>query len=140
MRPGDVICNRKHQASTHWWDAGSEELLVLDEEPTIRGCVMARGRDGKDRCVNPRYFVVVRTREEQVAERMMDGPDRGVPPFREAVREASRAMAKTGVTTMEAMKRLSDGMKLATASAADLARAARLLGCKFERRDDGREE
>lgn len=71
MRPGDVICNKKHQYDEHWWEANCEELLVLDEEPTVRGCIMVRGQDGKTRCVNPRYFKVVKTREERVAEEMM---------------------------------------------------------------------
>lgn len=71
MRPGDVICNKKHQYDDHWWDASREELLVLDDEPTVRGCIMVRGQDGRSRCVNPKFFKVIRTREERVAEEMM---------------------------------------------------------------------
>jgi len=70
MKPGDVIVHEKHFARTHWQDKDGEDLLVLEEKPTIAGCIMVRGKAG-DRCVNPRYFRVVRTLEERVAEEMM---------------------------------------------------------------------
>lgn len=140
MRPGDVIIHEKH-VTKHWWDSNAEQLLILDDVSTIRGCIMVRGQDGKARCVNPRYFKVVKTREERVAEEMMR-PD--VVEYRRVTREAlmqrfAKVMTKVGVSWEQAADKMVKSASLMTASVEDMKRIADLIGCNLEGEPDGEE-
>lgn len=136
MRPGDVICNKKHQYDDHWWEANCEELLVLDEDPTVRGCIMVRGRDGKARCVNPRYFKVVRTREERVAEKMMR-PD--VVEYRRVDHEDMMNQIQAAVARSLSMDldRAISGTLFSSAEGEKLKALAEKVGWKWKGEPDG---
>jgi hypothetical protein len=141
MKPGDVICNKKDRVSKHWWDAGAEELVVLDEESTVRGCIMVRGKDGKTRCVNPRYFKVIKTREEVVAEEMMR-PD--TVEYRRVSREKlmerfAQTVRRVGTSWEDAAEKLKKSASLVTASVEDMKRLADLLGFNLEEETNGEE-
>lgn len=138
MRPGDVICNKKHQYSEHWWKANCEELLVLDEEPTICGCIMVRGEDGKARCVNPRFFKIIRTREERVAEEMMrpDVVEYRRVPHDEMMNRIHQAAARALSVDID---RAILGMLLPQCSEEDAKKIGGLIDWKWKEESDGKE-